>query len=215
MRAIAAMAIALAAAGCAGGGVQAGSAFQYPPTQTGVKPIRPGFETGLLDLFLENTSNSTLVLDSVGLSGPGMGTVMRPVTVEIAPQRFGRHTYIPEQNFVPEGLYTVTPPVVFLGNRCEKQTLVSVKGFRMTPGSQARVWIVLRAMRPGKWVIPFHVIYYTVAGVRYREAVPLREAGSVARNARYIPPDWAEAKCVGPQTGAKFLPGYHRGRVST
>ena len=199
-------------AGCGTGGVQVGHELkQNYQVSTGDEPFRPGAELGLLDVYLDNTSDSTLVLESVGIRGPGIGTVVRPVEVKIAPLRFGRRTY--EMNAVPGGAYESDPPVFDGGGRCRKQPLFPVKGYRMTPGSQVRIWIVVRGLRPGKWVIPNHVVYYKAGTTRYRQAIPLREYGSVAAHARYIPPDSLTAKCVRPEH-AHFLPGHHAGRVS-
>ena len=97
------------------------------------------------------------------------------------------------------------------GRGCHKQALFPVKGYPMTPGSQVRVWIVIRALRPGKWVIPQHVIYYTIGKARYQQAIPLRESGSVAAHAPYIPPDSSVTPCVGPEH-ARYLPGFHASR---
>jgi hypothetical protein len=202
----------LGVAGCGHGGIQDGHAFSRDDAiETGDKPIRPGTEIGLLDVYLENGSDSTVVISSVGIRGPGIGTVIRPVEVKIAPLRFGRHRY--EKNATPSSLYTSDPPVVFYGTGCHRQALFPVRGFRMTPGSQVRVWIVLRALRPGKWVIPRHVIYYSVGGTRYQQAIPLREYGSVTAHATYIPPERAQVQCMN-QEHARFLAGYHAGRVS-
>jgi hypothetical protein len=202
----------LTVAGCGREGVQAGTALlQDRSTSIGAKAIRPGFEVGLLYYDIVNNSDSTVVIDSVGIAGIGIGTVVRPVQIKIAPLRFGRHRY--EVNSVVGALYTTNPPVFFEGKHCRKQALAPVKGFRMTPGSDARIWIVIRALRPGKWVIPSHVIYYSQGRVRYRQVEPWRAYGSVADDAAYIPPYDAMAKCVGPE-GATFLPGYHALRVS-
>jgi hypothetical protein len=204
---------AVLSGGCSAGGVPDGTAFtQHPALITGNKPIRPGFEFGLLDDFLENSSRSTLVIDSVDLSGPGIGRVVRPVEVAMAPLRYGHHRY--EYNATPESFYYTDPPVIFSFHRCHRQALFRLRGFRMTPGSQARLWIVLRTLRPGRWVIPARVVYYTINGVRYRQSEPVREWGSVSDRAVNIPPDWAEAQCVGPATGARLLSGYHLGKGS-
>ena len=213
-RALAAM-VALSAcvvAGCGSGG-SSGNAFEKGyPVQSGNRAIRPGFELGVLELYLHNNSHATVVLDSIGVSGPGIGAVVRPVQVEVAPLRYGYHRL--ERDSVPSSLYQVTPPVFYERSRCRKQLLVPVRGFRMTPGSQAWVWIVLRAVRPGRWAIPYHVVNYSADGVQYSERIPLTEYGAVDKRAAYIPPYWGFAKCVGPATGATFLPGYHSGAVS-
>jgi len=208
--AAAAVVVVLVAGGC-GSGVQSGSALAHDVfTSIGAKAIRPGFEIGLLYYDFENTSSSALVIDSVGISGPGIGTVVRPVQIKIAPLRYGYRDY--ELHSIAASLYTTDPPVLMERN-CRKQALFPVKGFRMTPGTDVRVWIVLRAERPGHWVIPQHVIYYTQNRTRYRQAEPLRAYGLVTADAVYIPPEWDEADCVRPER-SRFLPGYHSGRVS-
>lgn len=205
-----AVAVVLVVGGC-GGGVRFGSALAHEVyTSIGAKAIRPGFEIGLLYYDFENTSSSALVVDSVGISGPGIGTVMRPVEIKIAPLRYGYHDYEPHS--IAASLYTTNPPVLMERN-CRRQALFPVNGFRMTPGTDVRVWLVLRAERPGRWVIPQHVIYYTQDGTRYRQAEPLRAYGLVTANAVYIPPEWDEADCVRAER-TRFLPGYHPGRVS-
>jgi len=180
-------------------------------TSIGAKAIRPGFEIGLLYYDFENISSSPLVIDAVGISGPGVGTVVQPVQVQVAPLRYGYHDYEPHS--VAAALYVTDPPVL-MERACRRQALVPLKGFRMVPGTDARIWIVLRAERPGRWVIPRHVIYYTQNGTEYRQAEPLRAYGLVTADAAYIPPDSIEAGCVRPER-ARFLPGYHPGGVSS
>jgi hypothetical protein len=200
--------------GCGAGGVRTGTAFKYLyATSIGAKPIRPGFELGLLYVFLQNSSDSTLVISSVGIGGPGIGTTVQPVQVEMAPLQFGLHRG--EPNWAPGGLYQVNPPVFFAGGICRRQALLPVNGYRMSPGSQARILVVVRAVRPGRWAIPVHVVNYTIQGVPYRQAMQIRAWGSVADNAPYIAPYWAQAKCVNAASGTAFLPGYHAGKVSS
>jgi hypothetical protein len=207
---LAAVTLVLIAGGC-GRGVRSGSALAPEVyTSIGAKAIRPGFEIGLLYYDFENTSSSALTIDSVGISGPGIGTVVRPVQIKIAPLRYGYHHYEPHS--VAAALYTTDPPVLMEKN-CRVQALFPVRRFRMAPGTDVRVWVVLRARRPGHWAIPRHVIYYTQDGSSYRQAEPLRAYGLVTAKAAYIPPDYGEAACVRPER-ARFLSGYHPGRVS-
>jgi hypothetical protein len=185
--------------------------FRDYATSIGAKAIRPGFEIGLLYFDINNTSTSTAVINSVAIPGPGIGTVVRPVQIRLAPLQAGPNDY--ETNSVAGALYTTNPPVLFEGHACRKQALAPVRGFRMRPGSVARIWIVLRAIRPGKWSISSHVISYTVGKARYRQVEPVRAYGSVADHAAYIPPDSEMAECVGPE-GAAFLPGYRASQAS-
>jgi hypothetical protein len=78
----------------------------------------------------------------------------------------------------------------------------------MTPGSMARVWIVVRALRPGRWTIPANVIRYIADGVRFQQSITYREYGSVATDAEHFAMDVSEAKCVYPM-GARLLAGHH------
>ena len=196
----------LSAAGCSGGTRTGAALERSTPTYVGAKPIKPGFEIGLLYYDIDNTSTSTIVINSVGIAGAGIGRVVRVVEMKMAPLRFGPHDNEPDA--VPAALYTTKPPVFFEGHRCHRQALFPVRGFRMTPGSIARIWIVLRAIRSGRWNIPSQVIYYSVGNSRYQQSEPVRSYGAVANDAQYIKPDHAMSQCVKPGVAA-FLAGYH------
>src|SRR5258708_38640545 len=93
--ALAALTVAsLGIAGCNGTGttIQVGSALRKPNPQTvGDKPMRPGTEIGLLDVDLQNGGSSTLVIYSVALHCPGIGTGAKVTRLRIAPLRFAKH----------------------------------------------------------------------------------------------------------------------------
>jgi hypothetical protein len=173
----------------------------------GAKPVRPGVELGMFYVPLRNVSKATLTIQSIGLGGPGIGRVAKVVEVKIATDRVGyRNT--PSDRGTPSGLFDEDPPVMRGGNKCYTDRLEPVHGYRMTPGSMARIWFVVRALRPGRWTIPAHVIRYTTDGVMLRQSLWYRVSGSVASNARYIPVDAYDAKCIGP-TGSRLLAGHH------
>jgi len=198
----------LAVGGCTSGGQTDSTAFQQAyPTSIGAKPIRPGAEIGLLYVYLKNISDSTVIINSIGIDGPGIGSVVRPVQISMAPLRFGWSDY--EANSVGGALYSVNPPAFLEGGACRVQALFPVQRFRMAPGSEARVWIILRALQPGRWIIPTHYVNYTLNGKRHSEGINIRAWGSVSMSAKYIPPYYAMAKCVG-RTSAKFLSGWER-----
>jgi hypothetical protein len=200
----------LAVPACAGPAAPIpGHAFQrLYATNIGAKPIRPGMELGMLYVFLGNTSRSTLVLRGIRITGSGIGTVVKEVKIAIAPLRFGYHHI--EAHSTPGSLYDEDPPVDYGKGRCQWQALFGVRGYQMTPGSQARIWIVIRALRPGRWTIPAHTVLYTINGRLYQQKIPLRAVGAVKAAAPYIPVDWSEQKCIKP-TGAQLLSGYHLG----
>jgi len=157
-------------------------------------------------VFLDNTNKSALVLNSIRLTGPGIGTVAWVVEVKVAPLRSGYHHFL--EMAVPGGGYLTDPPVNLVGKGCHKQALFTVSGYRLTPGSQVRIYIVLRTLKPGKYSLPHQVVYYTQNGVQYKQAIPYRFYGSVADNIPYAGMNPLQAVCVRP-TGARLLPGWH------
>jgi hypothetical protein len=203
-------ATALTATGCTStpASVKIGTAIgQDNPVTVGSPPIRPGTELGWLYAYLDNTSRSTLVLKSVTIAGPGIGTVARPVEVKIAPLRSGFHHYY-DMDGAPGGTYMTDPPVAGYKAHCHKQALFAVKSFRMTPGSQVRIYVVLRALQSGKYAVPRQLVYYTKNGTKYKQAIPIRFWGTVANGAGAIPLDPHQINCVKP-TGARLLRGWH------
>ena len=60
------------------------------------------------------------------------------------------------------------------GRGCHKQVLKPVAGYRMPPGGQARIYVVVKALRPGSWVIPRQVVTYTQDGATHQHVFPIR-----------------------------------------
>ena len=181
---------------------------QYADWQK-VAPIRPGFELGFLLAFVDNRSKSAIVMSSVTISGPGIGRVVKPVLIEMAPLRAGYHHYF-IKSAVPGTIYQTNPPVFIGSGGCHKQALYPVHGFRLTPGSDARIFVVLRAITPGKYVIPAHIIFYTQHGRLYQQSIALKISGTVTTAAKYIRPASQQVQCV-KTTGARYLPGFSAG----
>jgi hypothetical protein len=194
-------AVAIAASGCDGSPPKS-FAYVYG-TGVGPNPLRAGWEYGYLYGDMNNVSHSVLTIDAVSLRGPGIGRVVDLSHVQIAPLIAGVQA-------TPGGLYQTQPPVTMLAS-CHKQVLRPVRGYRMRPGAQARLWIVVRALRPGRWNIPRQVVTYTMNGSTYQHVFPLRYWGTVSLHARVYRvtatnPD--EVQCVKP-TGAVYLAHYH------
>jgi hypothetical protein len=97
--------VVLALGGCGPSGPSAGRSLNpNHATISGLAPVRPGDEIGMLFLDLQNRSDSALTLDSVGFPGRGAGTVVRIIEVKIAPDVSGDLS-------VPGGAYQTDPPV--------------------------------------------------------------------------------------------------------
>jgi hypothetical protein len=153
----------------------------------------------MLFLDLENRSGSALRLDSVSFPGRGSGRVIRIIEVKIAPDVDGN-------NSVPGGAYQTDPPVNWWAptRSCGKQLLVRVKDFRLAAGAIARVWIVLEARAPGQFYFG-HVVRYTQAGSTYQERIRQWVKGTVAVQAKHVPMDPSEERCI-KITQTRLLP---------
>jgi hypothetical protein len=174
---------------------------------TGVGPLvtRPGWEYGYLFGDAYNTSHTDLTIESVSLKGRGVGTVIALAEVRIAPIAAGIHA-------TPGGNYLTDPPVSSLGSQgCHKQALYPVDGYRVKPGGQFRIWIVIKAIRPGRWSIPQQVVAFTESGSIRQHAFPIRYWGTVMTNAHVspsVPSGDYQASCVKPES-AHYLNFYH------
>jgi hypothetical protein len=174
---------------------------------TGVGPLitRPGWEYGYLFGDADNISHSTLTIDSVSLRGAGVGTVIALPDVRIAPQ-FGKPgTWVSSTNYLTD------PPVEVGPDGCQKQALYPVKGYRLAPGKAFLIWIVVRALKPGRWNIPAQVVTFTENGGTYTHSFPIRYWGTVKTDAHVSPrlvPGDEEAQCVKPEK-SHYLAHYH------
>jgi len=205
--------LVLAVAALAGLGVAVGCGSPSPGTGTalitgavttyGLAPLKPGTQLGLLDVDLVNRSHLPITLDSVTGTGHGLGTVIRVVEVKIAPAHGNGSTD------TPGGGYETDPPVWWVGHgTCLKQAMVPLHGFRLAPHGLARVWIVVQAARPGRFVITGHLVRYTQGGTFYQQLIPTGYHGTVSRSAQFIPVWRAQARCL-KSTDARLLQGQY------
>ena len=177
-------------------------------TQVGPLITRPGWEFGYLFGLIDNRSHTTLTINSVSLAGPGVGTVITLPDVRIAP--VGGGLSISQANYVTD------PPIISTGpSGCHKQVLEPVAGYRLRPGAGVRIWVVVRARRPGRWNIPRQVISYNDDGGTYQYANPVRYWGTVKTSARVfpivVPGDYQPLACVKAE-GSRYLSYYHAPR---
>ncbi len=150
-----------------------------------VQPLPPGAKLGFLADYVQNKSGAPLTIDSASIErGLGIGTTARIVQVKIAPITADRHA-------VPGSVYVTDPPVVLFGPGwrgapgCHVQVLRPPAGYRVAPGARIRIWVVLQALRPGRYIVPAHVLDYAQRGTRYRQVVALSYHGSVSPHAGF------------------------------
>jgi hypothetical protein len=208
--------VALASVAGCGERVATGTAFYFPGSAwSDTAAMPPGVMFGSINSFIQNTSTAPLTVDSVRVQGTGLGTVVRVTEVMMAPAVPGHG--------VPGSVYVTRPPVFAAARGCDVQTLLPVHGYRVLAGhgingSKAvygrtgiRLWIVVQALRPGRYRINDEVVTYTQGGTRYRQVLRDADQGTVAVGANWPAPD-NEAGCLG-QTRL-LNPGYPLGRVT-
>jgi len=167
----------------------------------GLAPLKPGAELGLLIVGLHNRSRSPIAISSVTLVGQGVGTVIKALEIKIAPATTGN-------NSAPGGAYEVSPPAAYWGatGSCTRQPLVPLRGFRLAPRALARVWVVIQAARPGQFHVRAHLVRYRQHGISYQQLIPTGYKGSVSTNARFIPIDKQQARCMKSEHVRPLIP---------
>ncbi len=157
----------------------------------GLAPLKPGAQLGLLFLGLVNRSGSPVAISSVTLVGRRVGTVIKIVEIKAAPNETGSHA-------APSGAYEVSAPAAYWppAASCGRQPLAPLHGFRLAPGKLVRVWMVIQAARPGKFLVKAHLVRYRQQGMSYRQLIPTGYSGSVSSNAPFIPIDKEQARCM-------------------
>lgn len=190
------MVLAVAAvAGCLPhiGGPRTGDALdQVYGTLFGIAPMPPGSRVGWLGLFLHNVSDAPIFLEEVQPNGVGVGTVIRVVKMQASPNL----GYQGGVHGIPGGIYVTDPPVMRLGGVCHRPKLLPLEGFRLSPGQEMRVWIVIEAVGPGRFRVPSHTVTYRQHGITYQQVVPVGYESAVEVGAAPLPiPPW-ERRCL-------------------
>jgi len=195
--------LSAAMAGCssANGGPTTGNALQPAYNAIyGIAPLKPGDQLGLLDVPLQNRSSQPVFIQSISPDGQGIGPVIRVVQMSLGPLTAGR-------NATYGGAYTTDPPVALVGNSCHVQRLVPVRDYRIAAGQMARVWVVIKAVRTGRFHVSAHTVDYVQNGKSLQQVITVGYSGTVSSDAAYIPPPPIQTRCLG-STGARLLPSY-------
>jgi len=79
---------------------------------------------------------------------------------------------------------------------CIVETLRPVKGFRLPPRGWARIWVVFRAVRIGRYDITEHLVSYTQNGITYQQTLPQGYRGAVTKHGTQLTPSSVEKPCL-------------------
>jgi hypothetical protein len=202
--ALVAVAAGLCLAGCSNGTPRgtALSASWMAGGTSGISPLRPGLQLGVLDVLLHNSSRLPVTIDSIEIRGRGVGTVIRVLQVRIAPFQAAAKA-------VPGSAYNTDPPVQWIAGSCHEQILRPVRGYRLLPGQNAYIWEIIDAIGPGRYHVPDHVVTYSQGGTQYQAAIDTGYQGTVADHARYIAAQASQTRCL-KATGARLLTWFTR-----
>lgn len=156
-------------------------------------PVGQGWAT--MNAKLVNTSSGAITLQSVLVSGSGVGTVIEIDGTEIGP--------IPEDHnspgFTAGGIYRTYPPTEEFNGECRVQRLVQVKGYVLGSGSEARVLLLMRAIESGPYGFEGVNVIYAQDGRLWSELVDFGQRGVVIDHGPAQPPvSGDERRCADP-----------------
>lgn len=180
---------------CRRDGVPTGDALDpVYGTLSGVPPLEPAGHIGWLGLWLHNVSDAPIVIERVEPNGEGVGTIVRVEKMQASPNlgdSEGRSVH-----GIWGGIFTTDPPVASIGGICHWPELEPLRGSRLEPDGEMRVWMVLTGIEPGRFHVRSHTVYYRQEGTTYREVVPIGYAGRVEATARPLRHDPTERPCL-------------------
>jgi hypothetical protein len=146
---------------------------------------------------LENSSSEDVTIKRVAFSHPrGIGSILRVEAIRLAPLGSSPGTT------TPGGLYRSFPPVAQRSRSgpCYVQRLVSVDGYTLRPGHEARVAIVLSPEKAGTAGFDSHVVYYTQAGKTFRQTITVGLRVKVDAKSAGLPVSSSERACAAETT---------------
>jgi hypothetical protein len=171
-------------------GIESGHAFERVfATRAGFATLPPGGRLGALDIYLHNVSSSVVTIRHLVPIGTGVGSVISETRVRAVPERGGIHA-------MPGGGYTSDPPVFSIDGVCHVPTLRPLSGFSLPPDGTMRVWMVLRALAPGRYVVTAHRVVFRENGETFAQVIPTGYEGRVVAGATPPRPDHGVRPCL-------------------
>jgi hypothetical protein len=128
--------------------------------------VSPGERFALMLVPLSPVSPAVVRIRSVQLTGTGIGSVVKVVSIQAGPEQ-------PARTVTPETTYVTDPPVFDYGHRCSVQRLVPIDGLVLHLGQAARVYVVLQAKQTGEFHNTGYHVTYEVNGTTYTQDLPV------------------------------------------
>ncbi len=159
------------------------------------RPARPAMSGAFRLSGLRNTTNDPVTLQQASVVGPGVGSVVHVVSIEVTP--------FP----VVRGARSVTrPPVYDDGGTCLVGHLSPVQGYVLQPGGPpATLFVVMRSAEPGRYRVEGQRVVYEQRRVTYEQVLHAGVNGHVVSGAPPLKPYPEERACL-HESGVELLP---------
>jgi hypothetical protein len=162
-------------------------------TYSTIAPIGVSRRVGILVAPLVNTSSDTLTITHVDVAGPGIGSVVNVDELSAVPDRDGLQSF-------PGGIWTTNPPVDREGGRCHEPLIEPIEGLVLPPGGRARLWIVIRATKPGAYKETNQTVLYEQGSSKFKQEIDFYFRGSVKESSSGPVMDPGEISCLSQST---------------
>lgn len=128
--------------------------------------VSPGERFAIMLAPLSPASPAAVRIRSVQLTGSGIGSVMKVLSISAGPEQ-------PARTATPETTYVTDPPVFRYAHRCSVQRLLPIDGLVLHQGQTAHVYVVLQAERTGELRNTGYTVTYEVNGSTYTQSLPV------------------------------------------
>jgi hypothetical protein len=153
-------------------------------------PVPPGQRFAIMLAPVVSGTATPITLQSVHLTGAGVGSVVRVISVSAGPDR-------PPGQATPEGTFDSEPPVWHVdGQRCIVQRLEPLHGLVLQHAQEVRLYVVLQALRPGRLQNTGYQVTYTVNGTTYTQDIPVGYTTWVRAGVSPRKPEPPERACI-------------------
>jgi hypothetical protein len=137
----------------------------YGSMLTDRNPVPPGQRFAIMLVPVTSQSARPVELQTVRLTGTGIGTVAKVVSVSAGPDVPGHAT--------PTTTFVTDPPVFLFEGHCLVQRLEPFDHLVVHQGQDVRLYVVLQATQPGRLRTTGYQLTYTVNGTTYTQDLPV------------------------------------------
>lgn len=138
----------------------------YGSVMTDRNFLSPGERFAIMLVPLSLASPAVVRIRSVQLTGTGVGSVVKVVSIQAAPEQ-------PARTATPETTYVTDPPVFDYRHHCLVQRLEPIDGLVLHRGQAVHVYVVLEAEQVGELHNTGYLVTYEANGSTYTQSLPV------------------------------------------